>query len=216
MPIPQQRDLERARKTLTGWLSGRLPGATDLELSEVTGPAFTGFSNETLMFDASWMSPDGRRQQQGMVVRVKPTGHAVFLESEFEVQYRMMEILGAATDVPVPGLIGYEDDQDLLGAPFFLMKKIDGRIPTDNPPYHTGGWLTGAGQASSSSSNTMRSTSTGPARGRPTRSPRQPSRGSQTTRRVRTSRPSCAGAMPASATWSSARARVSQSSTGKW
>jgi aminoglycoside phosphotransferase (APT) family kinase protein len=142
MPINSQRDLEQARKTLTGWLAGQLPGATDIDLSEVTGPAFTGFSNETLMFDARWVSGDGQPRQQGMVARVKPTGHTVFLESEFEVQYRMMQILGQHTDVPVPALIGYEEDANLLGAPFFVMDKIEGRIPTDDPPYHTGGWLT--------------------------------------------------------------------------
>jgi aminoglycoside phosphotransferase (APT) family kinase protein len=142
MPIPTQRDLEQARKTLTGWVAGQLPGAIELELSEVTGPAFTGFSNETLMFDATWIAADGRPRQQGMVVRVKPTGHTVFLESEFEVQYRIMEILGRETDVAVPALIGFEEDATLLGAPFFVMDKVEGRIPTDDPPYHTGGWLT--------------------------------------------------------------------------
>ena len=143
MPIPQQRDLEQARKALTQWLSGELVDATDVELSEVTGPAFTGFSNETLMFDARWVDGNGP-QQRGMVVRVKPTGHTVFLESEFEVQYRTMQILGSSTDVPVPGLVGYEEDAAILGAPFLVMDKIEGRIPTDDPPYHTGGWLTEA------------------------------------------------------------------------
>ena len=142
MPIPAQRDLEQARKTLTGWLARKFPDATDLDLSEVTGPAFTGFSNETLMFDASWVTSDGSPTHQGMVVRVKPTGHTVFLEAEFEVQYRIMQILGRETDVPVPALIGFEEDASLLGAPFLVMEKIEGRIPTDDPPYHTGGWLT--------------------------------------------------------------------------
>src|SRR6185295_15576045 len=29
-----------------------------------------------------------------------------------------------------------------LGAPFFVMEKVDGRIPGDNPPYHAAGWVT--------------------------------------------------------------------------
>ena len=54
----------------------------------------------------------------------------------------MMEALGRHTDVLVPPVVGYESDESVLGAPFFVMEKIDGRIPEDNPPYHTEGWVT--------------------------------------------------------------------------
>lgn len=141
MPIPAQRDLEQARVRLAGWLAERHPSASDVRVSEVSGPAFTGFSNETLLFDASW-TVDGERRDQGMVARVKPTGHTVFLEADFEIQYRVMETLHASTAVPVPPVVGFEDDPSWLGAPFFVMNKIDGQIPTDTPPYHTGGWMT--------------------------------------------------------------------------
>jgi hypothetical protein len=53
MPVPQQRDLEVARLALATWLSDRLD-AVDVRLSDITCPAFTGFSNETLMFEAEW------------------------------------------------------------------------------------------------------------------------------------------------------------------
>jgi len=33
------------------WLAGKLPDARDLTISTLVGPAFTGFSNETLLFD---------------------------------------------------------------------------------------------------------------------------------------------------------------------
>ena len=141
MPIPQQRDLGQARLRLAEWLAGRLPKATDLEVSEIASPAFTGFSNETLIFDAAW-TEDGRRRHEGMVARVKPTGYAIFLESAFETQYRVMETLGRRTDIPVPRTFWYEHDDAVLGAPFFVMGRVDGRIPPDNPPYHTDGWVT--------------------------------------------------------------------------
>src|SRR4029450_8362291 len=32
-------------------------------------------------------------------------------------------------------------DDSSLGAPFFVMGKVDGRAPTDTPPYTVGGWL---------------------------------------------------------------------------
>jgi aminoglycoside phosphotransferase (APT) family kinase protein len=35
-----------------------------------------------------------------------------------------------------------ESDPSVLGAPFYVMQRVEGRIPTDNPPYHVGGWMT--------------------------------------------------------------------------
>jgi aminoglycoside phosphotransferase (APT) family kinase protein len=140
MPVPQQRDLEMARTSLQTWLAGTLD-VDDVTVSDIGGPAFTGFSNETLLFDAEW-SASGERQRQGMVARVKPTGYTIFLESVFEEQYRVMEALGQHTDVLVPKVIGYERDESTLGAPFFVMEKVEGRIPEDSPPFHAGGWVT--------------------------------------------------------------------------
>jgi aminoglycoside phosphotransferase (APT) family kinase protein len=56
-------------------------------------------------------------------------------------QFRVMEILGR-TDVPVPRVLWLEDDEQVLGAPFYVMARVEGRIPTDSPPYHMGGWMT--------------------------------------------------------------------------
>jgi aminoglycoside phosphotransferase (APT) family kinase protein len=139
MPIPEQRDLEAARSVIRDWLSGRLPDARDLTVSPLTGPAFTGFSNETLIFDATW-TESGEACSAGYVIRVKPTAHTIFLESDFDSQHRVIKAL-ARTDVPVPPVHWYEDDESVLGAPFFVMGKVEGRVPADNPPYTQQGWL---------------------------------------------------------------------------
>jgi aminoglycoside phosphotransferase (APT) family kinase protein len=144
MPIPAQRDLEAARTSLLKWFGARLPKATDVWVSEISAPSFTGFSNETLMFDAGW-TEDGQANRRSLVARVQPTAYSVFLESEFETQYRVMETLGTRTEVRVPRIEGYETDPSVLGAPFFVMDKIEGRIPGDSPPYHTEGWVTEIG-----------------------------------------------------------------------
>jgi aminoglycoside phosphotransferase (APT) family kinase protein len=140
VPIPEQRDLEEARGIVAGWLAERIPGATEVDVGPIAGPAFTGFSNETLLFDAEWTA-GGARHAEGLVLRVKPTQHTVFLESDFESQYRVLEALGTRTDVPVPTMRWFEADDSYLGAPFFVMNKVDGRAPTDTPPYTVGGWL---------------------------------------------------------------------------
>jgi aminoglycoside phosphotransferase (APT) family kinase protein len=125
---------------LQTWLADRLD-VDHVALSDIGGPAFTGFSNETLLFDAEWTA-QGESHRRGMVARVKPTGYTIFLESVFEEQYRVMEALGKHTDVLVPKVIGYEPDDSVLGAPFFVMEKVEGRIPEDSPPFHSEGWVT--------------------------------------------------------------------------
>jgi aminoglycoside phosphotransferase (APT) family kinase protein len=37
---------------------------------------------------------------------------------------------------------GFEADDRVLGAPFFLMERIAGEVLSDNPPYHAAGWVT--------------------------------------------------------------------------
>lgn len=140
MPVPEQRDLEATRGVLAGWLATQIPGATDVEVGPIGGPASTGFSNESLIFEASW-NVDGARHTEGLVVRPEPTQHTVFLEQDFESQYRVLTALGAQTDVPVPPIKWYETDTSVLGSRFFVMGKVEGRAPEDAPPYTVSGWL---------------------------------------------------------------------------
>ena len=145
MPIPKQRDMEATRRRLGAWLAARLDGA-DVRLSPLSGPGATGFSNETLLFDAEWDSAGGR-QAAGFVARVAPTAYNVFYEADFAHEYRVMRVLHQRTDVRVPPTHWYEEDAGLLGAPFFLMSQVPGDIPGDQPPYHAEGWLAEAAPA---------------------------------------------------------------------
>jgi len=141
--LPNVRDREEARRALTAWLAGKLDGAGDVRLSELGGPASNGFSNETLIFDASWTDHDAAHRRS-FVVRVQPTSHTVFPSDTLELQHRVMTQLGAHTDVPVPATRWFERDPAVLGAPFLVMDRTDGVAPSDNPPYTIEGWLTDA------------------------------------------------------------------------
>jgi len=43
--------------------------------------------------------------------------------------------------VPVAPVCWYETDPGVLGAPFYVMARVDGDVPGDTPPYTTGGFL---------------------------------------------------------------------------
>jgi len=140
MPTPWQRDLEADAPGFERWLRSKLPDAEDLRMSPLVAPQSSGFSNETLLFDLTWRE-GGERRQEGMVVRIQPTGYQVFPEYDLGLQFRTMQRL-ASTDVPVPRVFWLaEDDREVFGAPFYVMGQVKGRVPTDQPPYHAGGWM---------------------------------------------------------------------------
>jgi aminoglycoside phosphotransferase (APT) family kinase protein len=139
MPIPQARDVDVTRTQLTAWLQRKLADATDVAVGEIALPTGSGFSNETLLIDASWRGSEGHVDAR-LVGRVKPTAYAIFPEYDLYRQYRVMELLGP-TGIPVPAMRWYEDDTSVLGQPFYVMDRVDGVIPSDHPPFAHGGWL---------------------------------------------------------------------------
>jgi aminoglycoside phosphotransferase (APT) family kinase protein len=141
MPTPWRRDLSADRERLARWLAPRLPGAEELRLSELRAPQSSGFSNDTLLFEAEYRR-DGRRRSEALVARIQPTGFQVFPEYDMALQFRTLELL-APTGVPVPRARWLEaGDATVLGAPFYVMDQVPGRVPPDNPPYHVSGWVT--------------------------------------------------------------------------
>jgi aminoglycoside phosphotransferase (APT) family kinase protein len=132
--VPTRRDPEQLRASLGRWLAAKLE-TDDVELFELPGPAFSGFSNETLLFD---VRADDR--ELGIAVRLEPSGHQVFPETLFDTQIRVIRAL-EPTPVRAPRILWHEPDRDVLGGAFFVMERVEGRVPPDNPPYHVAGWL---------------------------------------------------------------------------
>ncbi|MCZ7527270.1 MAG: phosphotransferase family protein [Acidimicrobiia bacterium] len=140
MPIPQQRDPEDTRRRLTAWLAERMPEARDLTLTTPHGPTDTGFSSDTLLFEATW-TEGGEDRRGDFVARAEPTGYTVFPEYDLGLQFRVVEALDRHTGVPVPRVFWLEEDAAVLGSPFYLMERVEGRIPPDSPPYTLEGWV---------------------------------------------------------------------------
>ena len=140
MAIVVTRDFDRTRTQLTTWLATRLPPNADPVLSTLEIPQGAGHSNETVLFDATWRE-EGVARTRRFVGRIRPTGRGVFPEYDMRLQYRCMETLGRYSTVPVPRVLWFEDDASVLGQPFYVMERVDGAVPSDNPPFAVMGWL---------------------------------------------------------------------------
>lgn len=69
----------------------------------------------------------------------------MFPTYDLAMQFDVMSLVAEATDVPVPETLWYEADRSIIGAPFFVMGRIDGEVPRDVLPYTFGdNWLESA------------------------------------------------------------------------
>ena len=127
------------------WLEGRIPMAEAVELLGVR-KASSGFSADTVMVDVA-VTRGGIANEERYVLRTESPEPPVYpvqvpgWEVEIELQYRIMDTLGRHSDVPVAPMIGYEHDDTLLGAPFFVMGFVGGQVPVEDPPYTTAGFF---------------------------------------------------------------------------
>lgn len=139
-------DRSHYQAALQRWLQRAFPDREGLTVADIEIPVATGFSNETVMLDAAWRS-GGETRESRYVVRIEPADGGMFPPQtpqcgvSVEVQYRVMAAVAAAGAAPVPPLLGYEPDPAVLGAPFFVMGFVEGRIPADVPRYTEAGFV---------------------------------------------------------------------------
>jgi len=140
-PTPLVEDIDGTRKKLEQWFARKLQSDGPVRIPELKIPETTGMSNVTLLFDIEY-EKDGKTLQEGCVGRLQPEiERPVFPEYDLSIQYKAMDIVGSKTNVPAPGLLGLELDTSLLGTGFYIMKKSEGRVPPDMPPYSMDGWM---------------------------------------------------------------------------
>lgn len=140
MPQPLERNINETRDRLVTWFATVIPDARDFAITGLGGPSDTGFSSDTLMFDLAYLR-DGERHTEALVARIAPAGaFPIFPSYDVAKQFHIMAAM-APHGVPVPCMRWLEEDASLLGSPFYVMDRIDGQVPTDQPPYHQGGWV---------------------------------------------------------------------------
>ena len=66
-----------------------------------------------------------------LVVRKKPAGEVLPSAHAVDREYRVLAAL-AATDVPVPRTILFCDDPSVVGTPFYVMQRLEGRVFHDS------------------------------------------------------------------------------------
>ncbi len=135
--VKTSRTPEELRERLQAWLR-TTTGDPNATIGPVSSPESNGMSSESLFFDAEWNGESG-----SFVARVAPAASdvPVFPTYDLEKQHRLISLIAAHSDVPVPELRWLELDPAHLDQPFFVMAKVDGRVPPDIPPYAIGGWV---------------------------------------------------------------------------
>ena len=101
--------------SLDAFLRSRWPDlAGPLRLTRIAG----GQSNPTYFIDYD---------NRSLVLRKQPTGELLPSAHAIDREFRVMQAL-AATDVPVPAMLLYHAGADVVGTPFYLMERVDGRV----------------------------------------------------------------------------------------
>lgn len=137
-PRTSTRDAVSIVPALSAWLQREIGSDDPPQIELLGGPTGSGFSSETVLFDAAF---DGERSNY--VLRLPPPDDAfpLFPWYELERQVRAMRLVRTHTRVPVPAVPWFEPDPAILGAPFFVMERIDAKAPADVPPYVLDGWV---------------------------------------------------------------------------
>ncbi|MDF5757251.1 phosphotransferase family protein [Spongiactinospora sp. TRM90649] len=98
---------------LAGWMATAVPSVgRPLSAALIAG----GRSNLTYVVETA----EGR-----LVLRRPPLGHVLPTAHDMRREWTVISAL-AATDVPVPGPVAFCADEDVIGAPFYLMRHVDG------------------------------------------------------------------------------------------
>ena len=104
----EPRRLEKFLKSAIAGLEG------DMTLERISG----GQSNPTYFVNFGNRSMVMRKQPASSLL---PSAHAV------DREYRIMHAL-AGTDVPVPRMVLFDAERDVVGTPFYIMERLQGRI----------------------------------------------------------------------------------------
>ncbi|RJG18862.1 phosphotransferase family protein [Massilia cavernae] len=107
-----------AAAPLEAWLRRHLPGvAGPMRVQRISG----GQSNPTFFIDFD---------NRALVLRKQPPGELLPSAHAIDREYQVLQALGD-TNVPVPRAVLFCADREVIGTPFYLMEKLEGRVLPD-------------------------------------------------------------------------------------
>jgi aminoglycoside phosphotransferase (APT) family kinase protein len=132
------------RTRLQDWLARTLGTDANAAVGELSGTDANGMSSDTVLFGATWTDVDGVQHDEQLVARIAPDANdvPVFPSYDMPGQFETIRLVHELTDVAVPEPRWCEPESASIGAPFFVMNRVDGDVPPDVLPYPFGGnWL---------------------------------------------------------------------------
>lgn len=96
-------------------------GSKEIMISPLSG----GYSNLTFLVD----SPEGK-----FALRRPPVGNTVSKAHDMSREFKVLEALKKAGYTKIPNPVLLEENQEILGAPFFIMEFVDGLVLRNKVP----------------------------------------------------------------------------------
>lgn len=121
----QRTDPQAKRASLEAWLKNKLPSAENISVSPLEKAA-GGYGSEIHFLDLSWQEGEQKKTEK-LVIREEPMVFRVFPEYNLTREFNTMNSL-QDSDVPMPKMYWLETDEKVLGAPFYIMGKVDGEV----------------------------------------------------------------------------------------
>jgi len=134
--LSRQVESAQLQPKLLDWIQTKMPKSKNLAISNLE-KAGAGISNETFLFNLTWQE-QGKPQSEGMILRCAPRSFPVYPDYDLSIQFRVMKALHGAK-LPVSKVHWLEQDENVLGTAFYVMRKLEGVVPPEFPPYHAFG-----------------------------------------------------------------------------
>ena len=128
----QDRDLSLYRENFASWCADNFGGAEPIDLAPISEDA-NGRAGEVFSFTLN--------DDQRLILRREATGaYLQHMDQDFESEYMVQREL-YKKGIPVCKTYSFEEDESVLGSPFYIMDYVEGRVPPDEPSYHYSGWV---------------------------------------------------------------------------
>jgi len=121
----QRTDPQIKRAQLEAWFRKKLPAAESISVGPLE-KAPGGYGSEIHFFDLEWRE-SGQEHTEHLLIREESLVFRVFPEFHLDREFNTMRAL-ADSEVPVPRMLLFEPDDSVLGAPFYIMGKVEGEV----------------------------------------------------------------------------------------